>query len=88
MLGGVLRPLCHSATQLMVSLYLCSSASKLYGKDEGTMSAQKALQGSETRRRDMLKRTKEDLIFPNGKKLIFTLLTLLIYNFLRPPWDT
>ena len=70
MLGGVLGPLCHSATQLMVSLNLCSFASNLHGKDEGAVSAQKALQGSQTRRRDILEGTKEDNIFPDDKKLI------------------
>ena len=56
-----------SAPHLTVSLYLCSSGSNARGEsrpEKGAVSAQKALQGSETETRELLGGTEENSVSP------------------------
>ena len=64
--NGTFAPRLEGAL-LMVSLFLCSSGSNAQGNLgplKGAVSAQKALQGSETETRELLGGTEANSVFP------------------------
>ena len=75
---------------LKVSMYLCPEATHeaSQGPLKGAVSAQKAIQGSETKTRELLGGTEEITVSPTGghdcKSIILYLSGPLIFESLRP----